>query len=614
MFRQICRLHVSIRAGLIAVAAGGTFATKSAAQLPPSNQESATRLTAELSGSNRSKYRLPLTSDSEHARSLDPVLTPETAVWIHEALPAGPLTVVNGRAFTYSDAAYDPLDAPVLKIRPIDDDQTVPFLLRIVISPRGQVSSDAAAKVTFPVSQIFTPSLDISAAWVGSRPVETEIEGDSAQAKITLRVPLLEIDADQAQAPNSSITVILMGELHLGAYSAQSENRFLDQFRAPLDPEIADLATLKLGRDIGSEQDRETLLEIAESLKLEQRTPFGRVVAVNSWVSNFLQYQESPVTRSPVEAIEDRSGDCDEHAALMTALLRALGIPARLSTGLLYDFDVLAAHTWVEAAVPTRDNELHWFLCDPTLAATTLSENQKARFVQIKDRVYSYPIRPTIGLEGIAGTWTSDLLINWRRRESEAISDPAGPARLVERVTEEVDRQISRGAERLAEAGLMLRRRSTSIPGSPYFLVDRRVAEGSSSRLQLRLENEERLVLELSAEAGSALEREADRELVTRFRNVYEELNMLFFSGEPAHANLELAFFRDRHTDRLQSVSLRSGRFLVEYYLNRVLARLEKRGILTPDEVAHVSRVSEVSGGANLYLLQELARRRAETE
>jgi hypothetical protein len=160
----------------------------------------------------------------------------------------------------------------------------------------------------------------------------------------------------------------------------------------------------------------------------------------------------------------------------------------------------------------------------------------------------------------------------------------------------------------------MLRRGSNSIPGSPYFLVDRPVADRSPSRLQLKLENEERLVLELSARAGSALESESDQEFVSRFRKVHEELNMLFFSGEPAHANLELAFSRDRHTDTLQSVSLRFGRFLVENYLDRVLGRLEKHGILSPDEVARVNRVSEVSGGANLYILQELARRRAETD
>jgi hypothetical protein len=429
-----------------------------------------------------------------------------------------------------------------------------------------------------------------------------------------VRVPLFDVDGDTAQAPSSSVTVVLAGELRLGAYSALPENRFLDDFRTPLNPEIADLATLKLGRDIAGEQERETLLEIAGSMKLEQHTPFGRVLAVNSWVSSFLRYQESPVTRSPVEAIEDRSGDCDEHAALMTALLRALGIPARLSTGLLYDFDVLATHTWVEAAVPTRDNELHWFVCDPTLAATTLSDDQKAGYVQIKDRVFLYPIRPTISLEGFAGTWTSDVLIHWRRSESGAISAPADPGRFIELVTREVDRQISRGAERLAEAGLMLRRRSTSIPGSPYFLVDRPVAERSSSRLQLKLENEERLVLELSAQAGSALESESDQEFVSRFRMVHEELNMLFFSGQPAHANLELVFARDRHTDRLQSVSLRFGRFLVENYLDRILGRLEKQGILGTDQVARVNRVSEVSGGVNLYILQELARRRAETD
>ena len=160
----------------------------------------------------------------------------------------------------------------------------------------------------------------------------------------------------------------------------------------------------------------------------------------------------------------------------------------------------------------------------------------------------------------------------------------------------------------------MLRRRSTSIPGSPYFLVDRPVAEGSSSRLQLRLENEERLVLELSAEAGNALESEPDQELFTRFRNVYDELNTLFFSGEPAHANLELVFSRDRHTDRLRSVSLRSGRFIVENYLDRILGKLEKHDLLSADEATRVNRVSEVSGGVNLYILQELARRRAETD
>ena len=31
-----------------------------------------------------------------------------------------------------------------------------------------------------------------------------------------------------------------------------------------------------------------------------------------------------------------RSGDCSEHAVLLTALLRARGIPARVSHGLVY--------------------------------------------------------------------------------------------------------------------------------------------------------------------------------------------------------------------------------------------------------------------------------------
>ena len=77
---------------------------------------------------------------------------------------------------------------------------------------------------------------------------------------------------------------------------------------------------------------------------------------------------------------------------------------------------------------------------------------------------------------------------------------------------------------------------------------------------------------------------------------------------EPAFRNLELIYIRDRHSDRLHTVSLRFSRYLVEHSLGRILKRLSKSGLLTADETARLAAVAEASGGKNLYLMQELAR------
>jgi hypothetical protein len=54
------------------------------------------------------------------------------------------------------------------------------------------------------------------------------------------------------------------------------------------------------------------------------------------------------------------SGDCTEHAVLLTALLRAAGIPARVVSGLLYvesfagERDVFGYHMWTQAWIEGR--------------------------------------------------------------------------------------------------------------------------------------------------------------------------------------------------------------------------------------------------------------------
>ena len=609
MYQRLLWQCLAAVAAIVLMASGGSTSTPEATVTDESEiAGGARKLAASLLDVSLSKHRPPLTSDAEHARTIDPVMTRGATIWVHEALPSAPLTVIGGRVFSYRDHVYDPLDAPVLKIRAIDDGQVIPFLVRVVIKPHNKTPQDSTVRVSFPAPPIFKPRLEHVQAWVGSNPTRILIERSIEDSLITVRVPLTSPDDEPLRSLADPVTVIIEGALHIGSYEELPPGRFVGLDGFPLDPEPEGLATLELDRDIVADGERERLYDIAEDLVSRARTDYERVVAVNSWVSTHLRYQGSPATRSPLEALQDRSGDCDDYTALAAALLRSMEIPSRRLTGLLYDFNTLATHAWVEVALPLRGGGLHWFIVDPTLAGTTPFEDRKADYVQFRDRILLYPLRPAVSVEGMAVRPATDILLNWRKEAGSSFTGAGELSRFIDLVIQGVDQEISRGAERLAEEGLLLHRESASIAGSPYLLVDRPVIEKSSSRLQLRLENEERLVLNLVAETSSALESKPDLETINRMRAAYTDLNGHFFGGVKAHHNLELIFSRDRHSDRLHTVCLRFGRYLVEHYLDRILKRLSKGGLLTEEETARISAVAEASGGKNLYVLQELAR------
>lgn len=68
------------------------------------------------------------------------------------------------------------------------------------------------------------------------------------------------------------------------------------------------------------------------------------------------------------EVASSRAGDCTEHSVLLTAMLRAAGIPARVVTGLIYidsfagAAEVFGYHMWSQALVDSR-----WLDLDATL-------------------------------------------------------------------------------------------------------------------------------------------------------------------------------------------------------------------------------------------------------
>jgi transglutaminase-like putative cysteine protease len=58
--------------------------------------------------------------------------------------------------------------------------------------------------------------------------------------------------------------------------------------------------------------------------------------------------EKKPVLSVPnaLEVLKMKAGDCNEHAVLTAALLRAAGVPAQIETGLVYQNGRFYYHAW----------------------------------------------------------------------------------------------------------------------------------------------------------------------------------------------------------------------------------------------------------------------------
>jgi hypothetical protein len=104
--------------------------------------------------------------------------------------------------------------------------------------------------------------------------------------------------------------------------------------------------------------------EIVEAIKRiagDDRDPVSVARKCLQWV--YRNVEKKPVLSIPsaLEVLRTRAGDCNEHATLLTALLRAAEIPARLSIGLVYTRDKFYYHAWTEAYLG------EWISMDATL-------------------------------------------------------------------------------------------------------------------------------------------------------------------------------------------------------------------------------------------------------
>ena len=121
----------------------------------------------------------------------------------------------------------------------------------------------------------------------------------------------------------------------------------------------ADVRSRALEADPFIQSDDAAIREQAASLT-DGLDDVAKAKALNDWVYESLTKSPTLSLPSATEVLEQRVGDCNEHAVLYTALSRAAGLPTRISTGLAYTGGQFYYHAWPEVWLG------QWVAVDPT--------------------------------------------------------------------------------------------------------------------------------------------------------------------------------------------------------------------------------------------------------
>jgi hypothetical protein len=110
------------------------------------------------------------------------------------------------------------------------------------------------------------------------------------------------------------------------------------------------------------QSDDERVVRLAREVVGQEKDAAAVARRLMDWVYENLEKRPTVSLPSALEVLEDGAGDCNEHAALMAALSRAAGLPARLVVGVVYTGNGFFYHAWNEVWVGG------WVSLDPVMA------------------------------------------------------------------------------------------------------------------------------------------------------------------------------------------------------------------------------------------------------
>jgi hypothetical protein len=161
-----------------------------------------------------------------------------------------------------------------------------------------------------------------------------------------------DLDGGRQHFSGDTLTVAREKEATIGAGVARINDMFTPVFRQRFRNELAAAPTLQI-------HDGEVAMLALKIVGLD-RDPKIMVQKLTQWVTDSVKSVATFSVPNAVAVARSRRGDCNEHTQLLVALTRAIGIPSRFVSGLLYVNGKFYYHAWPEVWLG------EWVAVDPT--------------------------------------------------------------------------------------------------------------------------------------------------------------------------------------------------------------------------------------------------------
>lgn len=123
------------------------------------------------------------------------------------------------------------------------------------------------------------------------------------------------------------------------------------QQSALLDDRVSDSASAFLQANRLLRADEAELVALARDIVGDERDTWQAALLLKRWVADNMRFDLGVVLAPSDEVLASRRGTCAEYAILLTALARAVGIPARYVSGYVYVHGAFGGHAWTQVLV-----------------------------------------------------------------------------------------------------------------------------------------------------------------------------------------------------------------------------------------------------------------------
>ncbi len=131
----------------------------------------------------------------------------------------------------------------------------------------------------------------------------------------------------------------------------KTTSKLVQEEEAPTLPLSTDALAQALTSTVFCQSDDADIAALARKIVGEEKNSWRAAKKIAEWINLNLTPNYDVGFASAKEILENREGDCSEHAVLFVALCRAVGLPARAAIGVMYADGFFAYHMWPEVYV-----------------------------------------------------------------------------------------------------------------------------------------------------------------------------------------------------------------------------------------------------------------------